>query len=169
MKKFVENYALLLLTVGVILLLDQVSKFLIRSQLGIWTSRGPWNILGVDLYLVHMPNTGIVMNLLQGAGLVITVFGLLVAGVIVYYFPKVSRHNRMARFGMGLMLGGILGNIIDRIFVGYITDFVLIGSMPVFNLADICVYSGVILMAISVLRDSKKNSSNRSGVAGQIE
>ena len=169
MKKFVDNYGYLFMVVGVVLLLDQVTKFLVRWQLDPWDGRGPWNILGIDLYLVHMANTGMMMNLLQGAGLMITIIGLIVAGVIFYYFPKVPRYNRMARLGMGLLLGGILGNLIDRIFVGYITDFVLIGSLPVFNLADICVYAGVILLAISVLRDSKTKTSNQSGIADQAQ
>ena len=167
MKKFIHHYGFLLLVVGAILLLDQLTKILVRSQIEPMHTLGPWNLLGVDLYLVHMPNTGMMMGLLQGAGLVITIIGLVVSGIIIYYFPQVPPHNLVARLGMGLLLGGILGNLIDRIFVGYITDFILIGSLPVFNLADICVYAGVSLLAISVLKDARKKSPDHPEIADQ--
>jgi signal peptidase II len=67
---------------------------------------------------------------------------------------------------MGLLLGGIVGNLIDRIFVGYITDFVLIDPLPVFNLADISVYAGVILLATGVLLDSRRKSPQPPPAAG---
>jgi signal peptidase II len=159
LKNLVKRYGFLFLIAGGIILLDQITKYAIRAQYGIWSVGGPWSVLGVDVFLVHMPNTGMMLGLFQGAGSIITVIGLAIIGILVYYFPKISRQNGLARWGIALLLGGILGNLIDRVFLGYITDFVRIDPLPVFNIADIAVYTGVILIAISVLFDSKRKES----------
>jgi signal peptidase II len=156
LKTFFSRYGFLFLVTGGVILLDQVAKWLIRSRFGMWSGDGPWNILGLELYLVHMPNTGMMFSLLQGAGLVITILGLVVAGILIYSFPKISRQNGLERWGVALLLGGILGNLIDRVALGYITDFVRIDPLPVFNFADLAVYSGVILLAVGVLLEGKK-------------
>jgi len=158
MKKIFFRYGFLFLLAGGVILLDQVTKILIRNRFEQWSGDGPWQLLGLQLYLVHMPNTGMMMGLFQGAGILITIFGLVIAGTLVYFFPKISHQNWPARWGMGLLLGGILGNLIDRILLGYITDFVLIDPLPVFNLADIAVYVGVILLIAGVLLDGRRKS-----------
>lgn len=165
MKKLFSRYGLLLLLAGGVILLDQATKILIRNRFEQWSGDGPWQLLGLQVYLVHMPNTGMMMGFFQGAGTIITIFGLVIAGILVYFFPKVPRQNWPARWGIGLLLGGILGNLIDRIFIGYITDFVLIDPLPVFNLADIAVYAGVILLAAGVLLDGRRKSRQELPVA----
>ena len=158
MKKLLARYGLLFGLAGGVILLDQVTKILIRNRFEQWSGDGPWQILGLQLFLVHMPNTGMLMGLFQGAGTIIAIFGLVIAGILVAIFPRITRRNWPARWGMGLLLGGILGNLIDRIWLGYITDFVLIDPLPVFNLADIAVYVGVILLAVGVLLDGRRKS-----------
>jgi signal peptidase II len=160
LKKLFNRYGFLLLIAGGVILLDQVAKYAIRAQYGIWSVGGPWKVLGVDVFLVHMPNTGMMLGLFQGAGPIIVIFGLAIAGILVYAFSKISRQNGLARWGVALLLGGILGNLIDRVFLGYITDFVRIDPLPVFNMADIAVYTGVILLAFSVLFDGKRKESD---------
>ena len=169
MKNLFSRYGFLLLLSGGVILLDQVTKILIRNRFEQWSGDGPWQLLGLQLYLVHMPNTGMMMGLFQGAGTLITIFGLVIAGTLVYFFPKISRQNWPARWGMGLLLGGILGNLIDRILLGYITDFVLIDPLPVFNLADIAVYTGVILLIAGVLLDGRRKHRQELPVADTNE
>ena len=169
MKKLFSLYGFLLFLAGGVILLDQATKLLIRNRFEQWSGDGPWQLLGLQLFLVHMPNTGMMMGLFQGAGTLITIFGLVIAGILVYFFPKIPRRNWPARWGMGLLLGGILGNLIDRIFLGYITDFVLIDPLPVFNLADIAVYAGVILLAAGLLLDGRRKSRQELPVADTKE
>jgi signal peptidase II len=169
MKKFFSRYGFLILLAGGVILLDQVTKILIRNRFEQWAGDGPWDFLGLQLFLVHMPNTGMMMGLFQGAGTIIAIIGLVIAGILIVIFPRISRQNWPARWGMGLLLGGILGNLIDRITLGYITDFVLIDPLPVFNLADIAVYTSVILLAAGVLLDGRRKSRQAPPLADPQE
>src|SRR4030067_1795107 len=93
--------------------------------------------------IVHWKNTGAAFGLLQGFGGVFTILGLLVSIAILFYFPQVPTREWTLRLAMGLQLGGAVGNLIDRITQGYVTDFISVGTLPVFNVADSSISLGV--------------------------
>jgi signal peptidase II len=80
----------------------------------------------------------------------IAILAVVVAIAIVYYFPRVPREDWTLRLAMGLTFGGALGNLIDRLTIGWVTDYMSIWRFPVFNVADLCITLGVIVLLLGV-------------------
>jgi signal peptidase II len=138
--------------VSLIAIADQLIKFWIRTRL----------ILGQSLpetgffRLTHGQNTGAVFGIFQGNNDIITILVIIVAIIIlVYFFFFRVRYpfldTRLNTISLGLIFGGLSGNLIDRIRLGYVTDFISIGPWPDFNLADSSDVIGVIMLAFSIL------------------
>jgi signal peptidase II len=127
----------LLVVVGV-LALDQITKAIIRSTIDP-TDRV--EILSF-LHLVNTRNDGIAFGGLGGSWLVIVLVIIALIGIVVVFSRNATR--RWAWLPAGLLLGGALGNVIDRVFEGSVTDFIKFPHWPQFNVADIAVTLGVI-------------------------
>jgi signal peptidase II len=126
-----------LVVVGV-LILDQVSKAIIRSTIDPSEKVQIFSFL----HLVNTRNDGIAFGGLGGSWLVIVLVLVALVGIIVVFSRNATR--RWAWLPAGLLLGGALGNIIDRVFEGSVTDFIKFPHWPQFNVADIAVTLGVI-------------------------
>jgi len=100
--------------------------------------------------IVHWKNTGAAFGMFQSLGGVFMVLSFLVSLVILYYFPQVPREDWPMRLAMGMLLGGATGNLIDRMTVGHVTDFISIWIFPVFNIADLSITSGVIVLFLGM-------------------
>ena len=88
---------------------------------------------------------------------------LIVAGGIIYYFPRIPRDEVLMRVAFGFMLGGALGNLIDRLrYGGNVIDFISVGNFPVFNVADSSVTIGVCLMLLASLLDNRKAKQQKA-------
>jgi len=143
-----------LLTAGLIVAGDQLSKIAIRSY------PGQQPIFEAGLFrIVHTHNTGAIFGLFQGHSFALIVAGLVGVAVILFYVffvcPRSSfLDSRLSRVALGLILGGTVGNLIDRLNpnLGGVTDFISIGIWPTFNLADSAVTVGAIIFACSLLR-----------------
>jgi signal peptidase II len=111
------------------------------------------------LQIIHIQNTGSAFGAFQGYSLALTIvaiLGLVVLswlGIFIYrrYPQFVNIPNRIA---LGLILGGDLGNLIDRLRFGRVTDFIDPGFFPVFNVADSAITIGVILIIYALLRET---------------
>lgn len=148
MKKFGRDYGLLFGVAAVIIILDQWTKYLVRTNLplgGIWS---PWEWLLPYARVVHWNNTGAAFGMLQGFNLVFTLLAVFVAGLIVYYYPRISPQDWPLRAALCLQLGGALGNLVDRLTSGQVTDFISVGSFAVFNIADASITVGVIVLLV---------------------
>ena len=109
----------------------------------------PWEWLRPYARIVHWYNSGAAFGLFQNGAIVFTVLAIVVAGLILYYFPRTSPHDWTLRLAMGLQLGGALGNLIDRLTrSGQVTDFISLGAFPVFNVADASITVGVIVLVL---------------------
>lgn len=122
--------------------LDQLTKWIIRG----WLERGEAYSLIWPLKIVHVTNSGAAFGMFQGAGplLVITSVVGMVA-ILVYLFNPGFAHPLM-RLGLAFMLGGAVGNLIDRVSEGRVVDFVKVPNFPAFNVADSAITAGVVLM-----------------------
>jgi signal peptidase II len=132
------------------LAIDQLSKALIR----IYLPPGEFaRVMGEFLIFNQQRNSGIAFSLFTGGSnaLIVTLTMLLVVLLIVYVFWSRTT-DRLALAGLGLICGGALGNIIDRLAFSHVVDFVDFSFWPVFNLADAAIVVGVGLFLISVLR-----------------
>jgi signal peptidase II len=144
--------ALPFIIVAVVLVLDQWTKRLVESRIPLNTSWAPFPEFANLFQFTHVANTGAAFGIFQGGGIVFTILALVVVGAIVYFNFTLPAGNVLIRVALGLMLGGAIGNnLIDRIRLGHVTDFVDIGPWYIFNVADLALTSGIILMAYAIL------------------
>jgi signal peptidase II len=163
LKKIIKDYLVLALVAVPIVLLDQWSKAFVRSSLPMGAIWSPWEWLTPYARIVHWQNTGVAFGMFQGQSLIFAILAVIVSAVIIYYYPRVAQEDWILRLALGLQLAGALGNLVDRITVGYVTDFISVGTFPVFNVADSSISVGVVVLLISVWlqeRRDKKNISN---------
>ena len=170
MKRYIRDYSILVLVAGVVIALDQWTKFLVRQYVPMSTIWMPAGLEWLTPYarIVHWYNTGVAFGMFQGLGGIFTVLAFLVALAIIYYYPQIPHEDWTLRAAMGLMLGGALGNLVDRLFRGQVTDFISIGNFPVFNIADSGITVGVIIMVLGVyVQDMMKKRMDKA--AAQVE
>ena len=131
----------------VVLALDQVVKALVTSSL----QRGEVRELVLGIELVNVRNSGVAFGRLQDAGAIVAVVIALALAALLVYF---ARHGarRWMWLPTGMLLGGALGNIADRLREGAVIDFVKLPHWPAFNVADSAITVGVVLLVIVMER-----------------
>jgi len=115
----------------VIVLLDQLTKIILPN------------------YVKIVKNTGSAFGLFEDTSTLLVWFSIFIIGLLVYFFDEIPK-ARLAQFFYGLILGGVIGNLIDRIRLGYVIDFIDLKIWPVFNIADSAITIGVIGLIIYV-------------------
>lgn len=100
------------------------------------------------LHLTHITNTGSAFGLLKGFNLALIAVSFIVILVIFHYVKRIKQSERLLQFAVGLLLGGTIGNVIDRIFYGHVIDFIDFRVWPVFNFADSAITVSVILLVL---------------------
>jgi signal peptidase II len=138
---------------ALILAADQVAKAAIEANL----VPGEYvEVLGpLELTLSH--NRGVAFGLAGGAGIGLVLLTIAALGLIGYQFARDPGRPGMW-VATGLVAGGALGNLADRTFAGEVTDFIAVGSWPPFNLADVAITCGVVLLAWIYVRDAEAES-----------
>jgi signal peptidase II len=128
-------------------LFDQFSKMIVQKFLTEGTTIPVWPPF---FYLTHVHNPGIAFGLFpnQGTLLAVMVVMLIIAAAAAYFLLAQSRP--LTKVGLGLLLGGALGNIIDRIRIGQVIDFLDFRFWPVFNLADVAIVCGALLFIVAL-------------------
>ncbi len=161
--KLVREYTGLLLFVSVVIGLDQWTKWLVRENIpfmGTWLPQG-WEWLAPYARIVHWYNTGAAFGMFQGYGWVFGSLAFLVAGLILYYYPRTDPADWWLRLAMGMQMAGALGNLIDRLTLDWkVTDFISVGTFPVFNIADASITVGVVILLLGVwLKESQQKKA----------
>lgn len=145
---------LLLLGVAVLTILaDQVSKAYVVAHLDLHESWMPLGFIEPLFRFTHVHNTGAAFGLFPQGGSIFLLIAVIVSAIIVYYYRQIPGHAWLVRLALGLQLGGALGNVIDRVRLGYVVDFFNVEYWPVFNVADSCIVIGVALLALAMLRE----------------
>lgn len=147
---------------ALVLAIDQAAKAAIEAHL----VPGEYaEVLGpLELTLSH--NRGVAFGLAGGAGVKLIVFTVVALGVVGYLFAREPR-RRGIWLAAGLVAGGALGNLADRIRAGAVTDFVAVGSWPPFNLADVSITLGVLLLIFIFTREGEREeAASGDGAAG---
>ncbi len=156
MKKYFWDYIILLAPTSIIVLLDQWTKQLVRTRVPFGQSWSPWPWLEPYARIVHWQNTGAAFGMLQNFGLVFTILAFIVAMAILYYYPRVPRNEWAMRLAMTLQLSGAVGNLIDRLTQGTVTDFISVGNFAVFNVADASISVGTAILVLAVWISERK-------------
>ncbi len=142
------------------LALDQITKTIAAIFLNL---NIPFVIIPNIFNLTLTHNEGAAWGLFSNAKYIIAI-GTIIAMIVIYHFIYCFKKNKRNTLAFGLLIGGLSGNLIDRIFTGYVIDFFdfnIFGyDYPVFNVADICIVIGVILLIIAILKGEDVNGNN---------
>lgn len=141
----------------IVLIIDQITKSAVAGN------EAYWNIPVIRnfFHITYAKNTGMAWSLLSGQ----QIFLSLVSGAVILamiWFLKTQKCDRLTRFAVSLMIGGAFGNLLDRLMLNYVRDFLdfyIFGyNFPIFNVADmaLCIGVGLLLLA-AVLEDTKEN------------
>jgi signal peptidase II len=158
--------------VALLLALDQGSKWLVRQNLAVGEAWAPIPALAKVFTITHVRNTGVAFGQLPGVGWLFMLVNLAVlVGVLVFY-PRIPAGKWQLRLAAALILAGDLGNVIDRLRttfmavqitgsvwtalpLAYVTDFIDFKIWPVWNVADMCISSGVAILAWTLWQAEK--------------
>ena len=140
------------LTVLLVVAADQLSKVWIRSNLALWESLPETGLF----QLTHVYNTGAVFGMFQGYSLPLTIVSVIGMVALLLFILFFLRHfpfldNLLVKLSLSLVLGGAVGNLIDRLLFGGVTDFIAVGIWPAFNIADSAIVVGTIIFVYFLL------------------
>jgi signal peptidase II len=159
--------------------LDQGSKWLVRQNLAVGEAWAPIPALSKVFTITHVQNTGVAFGQLPGLGWIFMLVNIgVLLGVLIYY-PRIPAGQWQLRLASALLLTGALGNITDRLRTAllisgdtgsiwqalpkaYVTDFVDFKVWPVWNIADLCVVSGVAILAWTLWQAEKSGAASEA-------
>lgn len=152
MTKVFQNYWGIFTIATIIIALDQWTKWLVRVNIPAGQSWLPDWLQWLSPYarIVHWYNKGAAFGIFQEGGMIFTVLAFIVSAAIIYYYPQVSSQDWPLRLAMSMQLGGAIGNLIDRLTIGHVTDFISVGTFPVFNIADSSISVGCVVLLLGV-------------------
>lgn len=129
-----------------VIILDQITKFIVSNNI-----TKPVVLIKGIFQLVHVKNTGAGFGILKNQQILLIFVAVFVIGLIMFYYDKIPAKKSIWIF-IGLVLGGTIGNLIDRIRLGYVVDFLDFMIWPSFNAADSAITIGAIGLAIWMIR-----------------
>jgi len=160
------NYKFLAGIAGFVIVLDQATKAMVRANLALEEVWVPFPWLEPYARIVHWKNEGASFGFLGENNSLIIMISLAVIGAIVYYFPKISLNDWSMRLALALLMGGVTGNLIDRLIQGHVTDFLSIISYNIFNLADVANFAGVIVLLIGIVQEEWEKLKSKDKAPG---
>ena len=164
-------YYRLFVIAGLILVLDQITKILVQYSIPFESSYfAPDRVTIIEdfFYLVHIGNQGAAWGMFSEYSGILTLLSFAVLLFIICFRKQLELHRGTVQIAFGLLIGGILGNLIDRIRVGHVIDFIDIhlpftlpyilpyGRWPAFNIADSAIVVGMLFYLLLSLSDTKK-------------
>ncbi|MDQ0253798.1 signal peptidase II [Evansella vedderi] len=140
----------------VIIIIDQWTKWLVVQYMEL---RESIPIIEGVFHLTSHRNAGAAFGILQGQMWLFFIATVIVIGVVIYYIQTEGKKHRWFGWALGLVLGGAIGNFIDRVLHGEVVDFldvyIFTYNYPIFNVADMALVVGVIMLIIHVLKEEK--------------
>lgn len=146
----------------VIVLLDQIIKFFITTL----ELHQKITIIQDFFYITYVRNDGAAWSILSGNRIILILVGIFALLLIYFFLIKNKKLTNLEQISYGILTGGIIGNLIDRIIHGFVIDYldfkIFNYYFPVFNLADIMIVTGMFLIIIQVLKGDKNEQTNRN-------
>ena len=143
----------------VVVILDQLTKYIASTSLIMFKPVAVMPMFNWTL----MHNTGAAFSFLADAGgwqrWFFAIIAIAVSVVIVLWIKRLEQHEKWQAIALALILGGAIGNVIDRIWLGYVVDFIQVYYQqwywPAFNIADSAIFIGVVMIIIDTIRESR--------------
>jgi len=173
-KSTFGKYVFLFGIAGTLVVLDQWTKSLVRNNLALGETWLPGWLAWLSPFarIVHWYNTGAAFGMFQQGSSIFMVLAIIVICAIIYYFPRVELHDWSLRVAMSMQLAGASGNLLDRILRdGKVTDFISVGTFPVFNVADASISVGTAILLLGVYlqeRAMKKEPVNETPQQSEV-
>ncbi len=136
----------------IITVLDQIIKFFVVSNMQLGQSIP---VIENIFHLTYILNDGAAFSILEGRRWFFVLLTLVVMVVIFYYLRSVPKDDKLQIACLAIFAGGTMGNFIDRLLAGAVVDYLDFRFFPIFNLADICIVCGAILLCILTLKSMK--------------
>lgn len=156
-------------TALLIIISDQVVKGVVVNVLGMGETRNVW---GTFFRLTRTENTGAAFGIFQGQSTWFIVISALAAAAIIFFRREIARMRALHQIAFGLILGGAVGNLIDRVRLGAVVDYLDLGfgsaRWPAFNIADSAISIGVVLLAVHLIFMSEKLEDDSSSASPQF-
>jgi signal peptidase II len=168
-KDWFQKSWLIIAIAAIVIVLDQWTKLLVRANIPKFHSIAPFEALSDYVIFEHVDNYGAAFGILQNMGSFFIIVAAVVCTAILVYSRYLPSSQRLVRILLGLQMGGALGNVIDRIHQGYVTDFIKTGIpgfyyIPNYNIADSAIVLGVIGLGIYIFfEDPQRNGATESG------
>ena len=145
-----KDWIFYVLTIAVIIC-DQLTKYVVRETIPLYET-----FIQVGIFsIVHGQNTGSAFGLFAGFTNYLIVASLIGLALILYFFVKQASANLFVRIAVGLIVGGAVGNLIDRVKDGFVVDFISVGWWPAFNVADSAISIGMTVMVLFMIFGNK--------------
>ena len=155
-----KNYKKPLLYILLIFVLDRISKIWVLAKL-----KEVGNIDVLPFFkLTFVQNTGAAFGSFQNGNTALIFVSIIVLLALIKYRKDIFTLGKIAAFGWVFIIGGALGNLYDRIFIGYVVDYFNFIVWPVFNVADSFITVGAIMLAYCILRDEYKKFKQKREV-----
>ena len=142
--------------------LDQGVKKIITIYIGLG---GSVTLIPSFLNITHVRNTGAAWSVLEGSRVFLILVSIIAIGLVYYFMIKDKKIDKIEEIGYGILLGGILGNLFDRIIFGYVIDFLHFtfgnDQFPVFNIADIGIVIGTFIIIVIMLKEDFHENRGR--------
>jgi len=165
-RKPIYKDLLLLQLAALVFLLDQFSKFLVREFLAFreaYPAEGFFRI-------THSHNTGSAFGILQDQNGPLILVSLIGITVLALIYRSQRRPANLLRLSLGLQMGGAAGNLLDRVLLGHVIDFIDVGTWPIFNLADASIVTGLVMLAFLFLWPERFGGGSQSATGmGTLE
>lgn len=147
----------------ILLCIDQISKLLVVNLL---TKTDSITIIKNFFYLTYINNDGAAFSILVGKRILLILIAVLVIVMLIRYIKKNNTQNKLELVSISLIIGGSLGNLMDRVIRGYVIDFldfkIFNYNFPIFNLADTFIVIGVFLLLLKEIRkENNLDSRNK--------
>ena len=153
-----------IIIIGIILgVIDQIIKFIVDQKIALSANI---KIIKNFFYIAKVYNQGASWSIMQGQRIILIILGILFLFVIFKFMDDFKKGNKLNIISFSLIIGGLLGNLVDRIFRGYVIDYlnfyIFKYDFPVFNFADCLIVVGVIILLIRMLMGDGNENKSRS-------
>lgn len=142
---------------SIVIMIDLILKLIVSSKL---VENDSLKVIPNFFSIYYLKNTGAAFSILQDSAVFLVILSAIILLILNNYIDKEKSLSKMSEISLGMVIGGIFGNMIDRIINHSVTDFISFRifnyNFPVFNIADIGITVGVFLLLISVLKDYRK-------------
>ena len=159
-RSHVYKDLVLLPLAALVFLADQFSKSLVREFLALRESIPAEGFFRIS----HTYNTGSAFGLFQGQNSPLILASLIGVTVLVLIYYSQRRPTLLLRLSLGLQLGGAAGNLLDRVLLGRVTDFLDVGAWPIFNVADASIVTGLVLLGWIFVTGGREPKREEQGI-----